>query len=126
MEASTTNRSRLRRLAELRPERGRVLSLYFDLDPAEFSTAPARATQITSIVDEAAKLVEARDDLDHDGLTGLREDVERVRTLFDPQSMASGGVRAIAVFACAPAGLLDIVRVPYPLDSRVVINHTAY
>ena len=34
MEAATTARSRLRRLAELRPERGRVLSIYFDLDPS--------------------------------------------------------------------------------------------
>src|SRR4051794_24718589 len=126
MEASSKARGRLRRLAELRPERGRVLSLYFDLDPAQFATAPARASQITSLLDEAAKLIESRGDLDHDELTGLREDVDRVRDLFDPQRMASGGVRGIAVFACAPAGVLEVVRTPYPVEARVVINHTPH
>src|SRR4051794_41741310 len=105
MEASSKARGRLRRLAELRPERGRVLSLYFDLDPAEFATAPARASQITSVLDEAAKLIEQRDDLDHAENAGLREDVERVRGLFDPQNMPSGGAHGIAVFPCAPLDL---------------------
>src|SRR3954452_2763631 len=113
MEASTTSRGRLRRLAEIRPGKGRVLSLYFDLDPAEFATAPARASQITSLLDEAAKLIDGRDDLDHDERGGLRADVARVRELFAPQSMAAGGVRGIAVFACGPAGVLEVVRTPY-------------
>jgi peptide chain release factor subunit 1 len=126
MAASTTSRGRLRRLAELRPERGRVLSLYFDLDPAQFATAPARASQITSLLDEAAKMIEARDDLDHGELTGLRADVERVRGLFDPQRMAAGGVRGIAVFACGPAGVLEVVRTPYPVEARVVINDSPH
>src|SRR3954447_13911984 len=126
MEASTTSRGRLRRLAELRPEKGRVLSLYFDLDPAEFATAPARASQITSLLDEAARMVDARDDLDHEERVGLREDVERVRGMLDPAGLASGGVRGIAVFACGPAGVLEVVRTPYPVQARVVINDSPH
>src|SRR3954468_474538 len=126
MEASTTSRGRLRRLAELRPDKGRVLSLYFDLDPAEFATAPARASQITSVLDEAAKLIESRDDLEHDDKIGLREDVERVRGLFDPQSMGAGGTRGIAVFACGPCDILEVIRTAHPVESRVVINHTPH
>jgi peptide chain release factor subunit 1 len=126
MEASTTSRGRLRRLAELRPQKGRVLSLYFDLDPAQFATAPARASQITSVLDEAAKMVEQRDDLGHEEKVGLREDVDRVRGLFDPQRMGSGGVRGIAVFACKPADVLEVIRTAFPVQSRVVINHTAH
>ena len=38
MAAQSTTRGRLRRLAELRPERGRVLSIFFNLDPSEFAT----------------------------------------------------------------------------------------
>lgn len=30
-----------------------VLSLYFDLDPVEFATGPARASQLRSPIDEA-------------------------------------------------------------------------
>src|SRR4051794_32564325 len=98
MAGTTTSRGRLRRLAELRPESGRVLSIYFDLDPAEFGEGASRASQINAICDEAAKLIESRkDEFDHDELVGLREDVDRVRGLFDPQRMAAGGARGIAV-----------------------------
>jgi hypothetical protein len=126
MAASTTPRGRLRRLAELRPEQGRVLSVYLDLDPAEFATGAARATQLNAILDEAAKLVEATDDLDHAERDGLRADVERIRRLFDPQTMGAGGVRGLAVFACGPAGLLEVVRTSHPVEARVIIGETPH
>src|SRR4051794_15013313 len=127
MEASTSSRGRIRRLAELRPERGRVLSLYFDLDPASFATGADRATQITSLLDEAGKAVEAmKDDLEREELIGLREDVERAGDLFDPQSMGQGGVRGIAVFLCGPSDVTEIVRTPYPLDHGFFIGETPY
>src|SRR3954452_15495773 len=107
MAGTTTPRGRLRRLAQVGPDTGRSLSIYFALDPAEFGTGAARASQVNAICDEAAKLVDARkDEFDHDELIGLREDVDRVRELFDPQSMASVGARGIAVFACVPSGVL--------------------
>jgi peptide subunit release factor 1 (eRF1) len=127
MEASTSSRGRIRRLAGLRPETGRVLSLYLDLDPASFATGADRATQITSLLDEAGKAVEAmKDDLDRDALLGLREDVERAGDLFDPQSMGQGGVRGIAVFLCGPSDVTEIVRTPYPLDQGFFIGETPY
>lgn len=44
-----------------------VISLYLDLDPERFATAPARAAQIRSLVDQAAReLDEAGDGLSHD------------------------------------------------------------
>ena len=126
MEAATTAHSRLRRLAALRPERGRVLSIYFDLDPSVFPTGRERASQITSVLDEAARAVEARDDLGHDELMGLRADVKRLRGMFDPQRMGAGGARGMAVFACGPAGLLEVIRTPYPMQSRMVIEASPY
>jgi len=53
MEASVLTRDRLRRLASLRPDRGRVLSVFLGLDPSTFGTAEARASQITSVLDDA-------------------------------------------------------------------------
>ena len=38
MAANTITRDQLRRLADVRPERGRVLSVFLNLDPAEFAT----------------------------------------------------------------------------------------
>src|ERR671927_391803 len=61
MAGNTIDRGRLRRLADVRPDRGRVLSVFLNLDPAEFGTAPARATAITSVVNEAARKVEEKD-----------------------------------------------------------------
>jgi peptide chain release factor subunit 1 len=125
MAGTTSARGRLRRLADIRPAHGRVLSVYFDLDPAQFATAEARASQITSVCDEAERLIDAgRDDLSHDELVALREDVRRVREAFDPQTMGSGGARGLAVFACGPAGLLQIVRLSHPVESRVAIGET--
>ena len=46
--------TRLRRLAELHPERGKVLSVFFNLDPREFATPPARAPEIHSGLTAAA------------------------------------------------------------------------
>jgi hypothetical protein len=103
MAGTTTARGRLRRLADLRPAHGRVLSVYFDLDPSVFATGDARASQITSVTDEAGKLVEQRrDEFDHDELVALREDVERIRGAFDPRRPWARA--APAVWPCSPAG----------------------
>src|SRR4051794_11284721 len=123
MAGTTTARGRLRRLADLRPAHGRVLSVYFDLDPSVFPTGTARASQITSVSDQAGKLVEQRrDEFDHDELVALREDVARIRSAFDPQTMGQGGARGLAVFACGPADLFEVVRLPHPVDTRVTIG----
>ena len=42
MQVTAPDREELRRLTELRLERPVVLSLYLDLDPAEFATPAAR------------------------------------------------------------------------------------
>lgn len=125
MAGTTPARGRLRRLADFRPAHGRVLSVYFDLDPSTFPTAEARASQITSVCDEAGKLVEQRrDELDHASLIGLREDIERIRGAFDPQTMGAGGTRGIAVFACGPSDLFETVRLPHPVDTRITLGQS--
>jgi peptide subunit release factor 1 (eRF1) len=127
MAASSTSSGRLRRLADVRPETGRVISIYLDLDPSWFGTAPARASEITSVLDETAKMIEARrDEFEHDELVGLREDVERLRERLDPQGLGAGGARAIAIFACGPIGLLEIIRLPHPIERRIVIDSTPF
>jgi hypothetical protein len=125
MAVTTPTRDRLRALAELRPERGRVLSVFFDLDPATFGTAEARASQITSALDSAEREIDA-DDLDHDTRAQLRDDVDRVRGALDPQHMAAGGARGLAVYASGPADVLEIIGVGVPLETRVEIGPTPF
>src|SRR5215218_2068558 len=76
MAGNTITRGRLRRLAELRPERSLVLSVFFNLDPSEFATPAARSTEINSVVTAAAKKVDEAEGLDHEARQALRADVD--------------------------------------------------
>ena len=115
----------LRALADTRPEQGRVLSLYLDLDPAEFATADARASAVTSLVDRAARQIESIEELGHDEREGLRDDVERAREFLEsivpPDEDSTDGARAIALFCCSPAGLFRPLRLKHPVESGVRI-----
>jgi peptide chain release factor subunit 1 len=125
--ATTITRGRLRRLAELRPETGRVLSVYLDLDPSEFATPPARATQINAALTKAEHLIEElKDELTHDEHVALREDATRIREALDPAGLGAGGTRGLAVFACGPADVFEIVRLPDAVETRVEVGETAY
>jgi hypothetical protein len=122
MAANTIDRGRLRRLTDVRPERGRVLSLFLNLDPAEFATAPARATAIGSLLNEAAQRIERCEGLDHDEHDWLRADLERVRERLSDSTLASNGTRALAIYACWPADLLEVVTLRRPVASRVLVE----
>jgi peptide chain release factor subunit 1 len=123
----TLTRTRLRRLAEFTPEHGRVLSVYLNLDPSEFATPSARASAISSVMNDAQHKVEEADTaLSHDDRMGLRADLDAVRGVLEQGDIADGGTRAVAVFACGPAGLLETVQVRQTLESRVTIDETPF
>src|SRR3954454_14686095 len=126
MAANTITRDQLRRLADGRPARGRVLARFLNLDPAEFATPAARSTAITSVLTEAAHRVEEADGLDHDEREALKGDVERVRETLQAGDIAQNGTRAVAVYACAPADLLEVVRLRRPVDSAVVLDRAPH
>jgi hypothetical protein len=125
MAANAITRDLLRRLTEVHPEKGRVLSVFLNLDPSQFATPAARASAITSVMTEAAHKAEAEGRrLGHDEREALRSDVDRVREVLIGGDIAANGTRAVAVFACRPADLLEVVSLRHPLDSRAVIERT--
>ena len=124
--ATTITRNRLRELADVKPDRGRVLSVILNLDPAEFATPPARSTAVTSVLTEAAHRVDEADGLDHDERAALRADVERVREALMASDIAQNGSRGVAVYACKPADLLEVIRINRPVESRVVLDRSPY
>ena len=126
MAANTITRGRLRALADVRPERGRVLSVFLNLDPAQFGTPAARSTAITSVMTEAAHRVDEAGDLEHDERMELRADVARVREALTSTDIASNGSRAVAVYACGPLNLLEIISLRRPVASAVVLERSPH
>jgi peptide chain release factor subunit 1 len=109
-----------RRLVDQRPGH-RVVSLYLDLDPERFATPPARASQVRSLIDEAAKDVEQLE-LDHEDLVALRADLERVRDYLLSDEPPFQGARALAVFCSGADDLFEVVALPRPAPGRVIID----
>jgi peptide chain release factor subunit 1 len=126
MAADTISRRRLRRLAEVHPERGLVLSVFYNLDPSEFATPAARATEARSVLTQAAHKVDEVEGLGHEERLALRADVERVREVLAGGDLAQNGTHGVAVYACGPADLLEVVRFPYPVESRAVVHETPW
>jgi peptide subunit release factor 1 (eRF1) len=126
MAAKTITRDLLRRLTEVHPDRGRVLSVFLNLDPAELPTPKARSSAITSVMTEATRRVEDAEGLEHDEREALKTDIERVRETLQSGDIVQNGTRAVAVYACSPADLLEVVRLRRPVSSSVVLDRAPY
>jgi peptide chain release factor subunit 1 len=125
MQTNELRPDRLRELAVLRPQGARVLSVFLNLDPAEFAEPPARASEIRSVLDQARRAARATEDgLGHDAKKALRADLDRVEALLE--SFSPKGAHGVAVYACGPAGLLETIRLPRPLETRAVIDDSPF
>ena len=125
MQTNDLTEPRLRELASMRPDGARVLSVFLNLDPQEFSQAPARATEIESVLDDAERRVrDANDSLSHDEKKALREDVERTRDFLKGADFS--GAHGFVVYASGTAGLFEALRLPRPVSTRAVIDASPY
>jgi peptide chain release factor subunit 1 len=119
------SRETVRRLAELRVDDGRVLSVYVNLDPSSFGTGPARSTAIRSVIDEASRRTREIDgDLSHEARGALRDDVARVREFLRGADLE--GAHGLAVFAAASASLFETLRLPRAVENEVVIDTSPF
>src|SRR3954469_9439420 len=117
MQTNQLSPDTLRRLAELRPEHGKVVSIYLNLDPSEFASGAARSTAINSVLDQAARRARDED-------PSVREDVERVREVFGGFDFQ--GAHGVAVFTCGSEDLLEVIKLPRTVDNTVVIDESPY
>src|SRR4051794_20538683 len=117
MQTNQLSPDTLRRLADLRPQEGKVVSIYLNLDPSEFAAGPARATAINSVLDEASRSAREED-------PAVREDVERVREVF--KSFDFQGAHGVAVFANGSEDLLEVIKLPRSVDNAVVIDDSPF
>lgn len=114
----------LRALAQTRAEEETVLSLYLDLDPHRFATAPARASEIDSLLDGAHREIESGE-RSHTERQALRGALEQARGLLTEQSWAKGA-RALAVFLCEPLEFSRMLRLPHPVTSAFVVSDAPF
>jgi peptide subunit release factor 1 (eRF1) len=125
MQTNELNSDLLRYLAELHPADGRVLSLFLNLDPSEFATPPARATEARSLIDQAERqLRDAGESLSHDQQKALKQDIERAQELL--RNPPADGAHGLAIFACGPADLFEAIKLPRPVETRAVIDDSPF
>ena len=113
----------LTELEQVSAQGGKVLSLYIDLDPTEFAVAPARQTEVNSLLNEAAELVER---LDQESKKSLRQDLELVRRFLTGNDDWAEEARSVAVFAASAANLFQVVKLPESLPTAVFIEDAPY
>lgn len=126
MQTNQLNRSKLRELARLRPDGAKVLSLYLNLDPAEFASPQARSTEMRSLLDEADRRLRNGENLSHDEKVHLRQDVERVRDYFSGPDFSAKGAQALAIFCSGPADLFEVIKLPRPVDTGVAVGDAPF
>lgn len=121
MQINELSDARLRELARIHPDGdARVLSIFLNLDPTEFATPPARASEISSVIDDANRRVRDANGLSHAARKTLEEDVERAAKFL--RGLSPKGAHGFALFACGSANLFDGLRLPRPVETRAVIN----
>jgi peptide subunit release factor 1 (eRF1) len=102
-----------------------VLSVYVDLDPSEFATAPARSSALTSAADRAARAVEEKEpDLSHATRLRLRDDIARIRDY--AKSADFDSTHGLAIFAAAGADLFEALHLPNSVENRVCVDSTPH
>jgi peptide chain release factor subunit 1 len=124
MQINELKENRLRELARVHPDGARVLSIFLNLDPAQFATPPARASEISSVIDDAHRRVRESDGLSHDERKGLEEDVGRADSFL--RDLSPKGAHGVALFACGAADLFEGIRLPRPIETRAVINDSPF
>lgn len=106
-----------------------VISLYLDLDPERFATAPARSAQIRSLIDQAARELDATNGLSHDERVTLRSDLQRVDGYLNSRGVGGApfkGAGALGVFCSGQDDLFEVVQLSRPTPGRVVIGRSPY
>jgi peptide chain release factor subunit 1 len=114
-----------KRLLERRPSH-RVISIYLNLDPEQFATPQARASQVRSLIDQASRQLEREPGLQHDEKVALRQDVERLDRYLSSGEAPYQGARSLAVFCSGRDGLFETVQLTRPVQASVTIERLPY
>jgi peptide chain release factor subunit 1 len=110
----------LRDLSEVEADEPVVVSLFLNLDPAEFAAPPARESQINSLL--SALREEIREGgLSDDAQEVLEADVERVER-FLKDELDADGAEALAVYSSTALDVFRVIKLAQPIESAVHVD----
>jgi hypothetical protein len=121
MHATQLTEDTLRALSEVEADEPVVVSLFFDLDPAQFATPAARATQTTSLLSDLDALLGAPD-LSHDAAEELKRDRDRIERLLRDDGLDVGEAAALAIFSSAALDVFEVVKLPDAVGPAVHLD----
>src|SRR5215207_10946863 len=111
----------LRSLSEVDADEPVVVSLFLNLDPAEFATAQARASQVTSLLSELDGLLRDRE-LSSDALAELASDRERMEAVLRDEALDIGDAAGLAVYSSHALEVFEVVKLADPVDAAVFVE----
>jgi peptide chain release factor subunit 1 len=110
----------LRSLSEVEADEPVVVSIFLNLDPSQYATAPARETQVNSLLNALAE--QMRDgDLSHDAREALEGDRERIER-FLREEMDPSEAEALAIYSAQALDFFEVIKLATPVDSEVRID----
>jgi peptide chain release factor subunit 1 len=110
----------LRSLSEVEADEPVVVSVFLNLDPSQFATAPARESQLNSLLNALSERI--RDgDLSHDARRALEADRDRIER-FLREELDPSDAEALAVYSAQALDFFAVVKLATPVDSDVRID----
>ncbi len=103
----------IRRLAGVRGERGPVTSCYLDVDGRRHLRHQDYEQELQQLLRRAEWKV--------DDSTSVADDFDRIKT-YVCAGIDRSGVRGLAMFACSADNFFEVVPLPVPVRSQLVVN----
>ncbi len=120
MRANQLTDDVLRSLSEVEADEPVVVSMFVNLDPTLFATAPARSTQFNSLLNELSERI--RDDaLSHDAQEALKADRERIERFLNSEVDVSEA-ESIAIFSAQALDFFQAIKLAEPIESAVHVD----
>jgi peptide subunit release factor 1 (eRF1) len=104
----------VRELASIRGDRAPVTSCYLDVDGRRF----VRHQDLEHEVDRLLREARGR----YDGDDSVQADLARIERLVR-HGIDRSKVRGLAIFSSSAEGLWEVIELPVPVHSRVLVNH---
>jgi peptide chain release factor subunit 1 len=104
----------IRQLAGLRGERAPITSCYLDVDGRRFLRRQDVEHELEALLRDARQRA--------NGHQSVHEDLQRIES-YIRSSFDRGRTRGLAFFACSAHDLWEVIELPVPVRSQVVINH---